>query len=272
MRVAGSDALSRAVARQLAFAQREAAARKRLEEVLVTDPHLRPAVREALRSEGFEPSGDDWRCGIRFGTFPASELDPIPDSPLAAVALERSRWPIKVTGAEVRTYVLSVRPYWAEQLFDQNLSAQTLFPRSTGLGLSREHVYYRAARPAGIRAPARLLWYVTGNQPGHRVGHIRAVSYLTDVVIGPPEQLHRRFSQLGTWDLTNVKDAAGSSGRAMALRFCDTELLARPLDLDQLRDLYREDGKTFQPPQSPMPVPEDVFIRLYRQSSANAER
>jgi GNAT superfamily N-acetyltransferase len=268
LRVAGSDALARALARQLAYTQREGAARAGNQEVLITDPHLRPAVREALRAEGFNSGEEGWRIVVGFGVHPGSTLDPPPDDQLTAVSLERSRWPLKVTEAGIRSYVLSIKPHWAEQLFDKNLSARTLFPRSTGLGLSREHVYYRAARPTGIKAPARLLWYVTGNQPGHEVGHVRAVSYLTDVVIGQPEQLHRRFSQLGAWDLTNIRDAAGSFGKAMALRFCDTELLARPLELNQLRDLYRQSGETFQPPQSPMPVPEDVFVRLYRRSSA----
>ncbi|MFT3864596.1 MAG: GNAT family N-acetyltransferase [Solirubrobacterales bacterium] len=272
LRVAGNDALSRALARQLAHTQREVAARARRGEVLVTDPHLRPAVREALRAEGFELVEEGWRGLVGFGIHPAITLDPPPESPLSAISVERSRWPLKVTGSDVRTYILSIKPQWAEQLFDQSLSAQTLFPRSTGLGLSREHVYYRAARPGGIRAPSRLLWYVTGNQPGHQVGHVRAVSYLTDVVIGPPEQLHRRFSRLGAWDLANVREAAGTSGKAMALRFCDTELLARPLDLDRLRDLYRQVGETFQPPQSPMPVSEAVFVRLYQGSSAYGEQ
>jgi GNAT superfamily N-acetyltransferase len=163
LRVGASDALSRALARQLAFTQRESAARQRFAEVLVTDPHLRAPVREALRAEGFEPDTGGWRCHIGLGIVAASELDPAPKGPLAAFSLERSRWPVKVTGADVRTYVVPIRPHWAEQLFDQGLSAQTLFPRGLGLGLSREHVYYRPVRPAGIQAPARLLWYVIGN-------------------------------------------------------------------------------------------------------------
>jgi ribosomal protein S18 acetylase RimI-like enzyme len=272
LRVADSDALSRALARQIAFAQREWAAREHLAEVVVVDPHLRAPLREALRAEGFETVAAGWRCRVGRGIVAASDLDPIPDGPLAAFSLERSRWPLKVTGADVRTYVVSIRPHWAEQLFDQGLSAQTLFPRGLGLGLSREHVYYRPVRPAGIRAPARLLWYVTGNQPGHPVGHVRAISYLTDVVVGPPEQLHRRFAQLGAWSLGQVRDAAGPSGEAMALRFCDTEVLAHPVDLEQLRELHRRHGTNFQAPQSPMPVAEEVFVRLYERSSTYAKR
>jgi GNAT superfamily N-acetyltransferase len=271
LRVAGANAPARAVARQLAFAQREQAAHQGLAEVLVVDPHLPAALREALRAESFDPGAEGWSCRVEPGLISAAKLDPPPGDPLGAMAFERSRWPLKVTGSGLPTYVISIERPWAEALFESNLSAETFFPRSLGLGLSREHVYYRASRPSGIRAPARLFWYIKGGEAAHSVGHLRALSYLTEVVVGPPAQLHRRFAALGAWDLAQVRKVSGSSGQVMALRFCDTELLARPLHLDQVHALYGEEGERFQPPQSPLPVPEQVFGRLYRRSSAYAE-
>jgi GNAT superfamily N-acetyltransferase len=272
LRVAGGDATARALARQLAFGQREEAASRRLGEVIVTDSHLSVAVREALRAERFEPREEGgWSCRVEVGLVDADRLDLRPSDAVAAIAIERSRWPLKLARARITTYVISIERPWAEALFETNLAAETFFPRSLGLALSREHVYYRASRPTGIRAPARLLWYVKGGEPAHSIGHLRALSYLTDVVVGRPEQLHRRFSNLGAWDLDQVRGAAGGSGLVMALRFSDTEVLARPLHLDQVHAIYREAGARFQPPQSPMPVPEQVFDRLYRQSSAYGE-
>lgn len=272
LRVTGSGTTARALARQLVFAQREEAARMRLGEVIVTDAHLSVAVREALRAESFEPREEGaWSCRVEVGLLDAGHLNPRPSDALAAIAIERSRWPLKLIGARIPTYVISIERPWAEALFETNLAAETFFPRSLGLALSREHVYYRASKPTGIHAPARLLWYVKGGEAAHSIGHLRALSYLTDVVVGRPEQLHRRFSNLGAWGLGQVREAAGKSGLVMALRFCDTEVFARPLHLDQIHALYREADARFQPPQSPLPVPEQVFDRLYRQSSAYGE-
>jgi predicted nucleic acid-binding protein len=271
LRVALSDPTSRALARQLAFAQREEAAGRRLREVLVTDAHLSVAVRAALRAESFAPEDGGWSSRVEVGIRDANSLSTRPSDALVAIAIERSRWPIKLVGARIPTYVISIERPWAEALFESNLAEETFFPRSLGLALSREHVYYRASRPTGICAPARLLWYIKGGETAHSIGHIRALSYLTDVVVGRPEQLHRRFSSLGAWNLDQVRNAAGDSGLVMALRFSDTEVFAKPLHLDRIHALYREAGFKFQPPQSPMPVPEQVFDLLYRQSSAYGE-
>ena len=50
----------------------------------------------------------------------------------------------------------------------------------------------------------------------------------------------------------------------------DTELLARPVSLSALREVYASAGLPFQPPQGPVRVPERVFCRLYEASSAYA--
>jgi len=269
LRVGAADRLSRAIARQLAFLQRRAAADMRLGHVVIHDPNLPVPIREALRAENFVPHEDGyWRCRVETGLRTADELGISPTDPITAASFERSLWPVKILGIGIPTYVVPIHPAWAEQLFDEGLSAQSLFSRETGLGLSREHVYYRASRPGGAKAPARLLWYVTGADRAHTVGHIRAVSHLADVFIDRPERLHRRFSQLGVWKLEQIRQAADATGSAMALRFVDTEVFAYPLDLNALRALYSDLGASFYAPQSPMPVDENIFSQLYRRSSA----
>lgn len=268
LRVGAADRLSRAVARQLAFLQRRAAAEKRLGQVLVEDPHLSVPVHEALRAEGFVSDEEGrWRCRVETGLRTAEELDVSPTDLFTAVGMERSLWPVKVLGIGIPTFLVPIHPAWAEQLFDEGLSAQSLLSRETGLGLSREHVYYRASRPSGAKAPARLLWYVTGADRGHSVGHVRAVSYLADVFIDRPERLHHKFSQLGVWELEQIRQAADATGQAMALRFVDTEVFANPLDLNALRSLCSDLGASFYAPQSPMPVSEKIFSQIYRRSS-----
>jgi GNAT superfamily N-acetyltransferase len=269
LRVGATDRLSRAVARQLAFLQRRAAAEKRLRQVTVNDPHPPVPIREALRAENFVLTEDGcWRCRVETGLRTIEELGLSSTDPITAASFERSLWPVKILGIGIPTFVVPIHPAWAEQLFDEGLSAHSLFSREPGLGLSREHVYYRATRPSGVKAPARLLWYVTGADRAHSVGHIRAVSHLADVFVDRPERLHHRFSQLGVWNLEQIRQAADATGRAMALRFVDTEVFANPLDLYALRALYSDLGASFYAPQSPMPVDEEIFSQLYRRSSA----
>ncbi len=57
----------------------------------------------------------------------------------------------------------------------------------------------------------------------------------------------------------------------MALRIVDTELLAKPLSLEDLRAAYREVGRDFHAPQAPITVDESIFSRLYTRSSRYAE-
>jgi hypothetical protein len=188
-----------------------------------------------------------------------------------AAALENRLWPLKLLDAGIPTYMISIEPAWAELLFEARLAGETLFPRELGLGLSREHVYYRSIAGLSIRSPGRILWYVKKGNHGHPEGHLRAVSQLAEVVRGHPKALYRRFSRLGAWSFAQVQQAAGERGEAMALRVVDTELLATPLSLEELRAVYREVGSAFHAPQAPIAVEEAMFGRLYARSSAYAE-
>jgi hypothetical protein len=272
MRVAGAGRLSTALARQLAFLGRQFAADNGCRSVTVSDPAPSGAVEGALPAEAYVKHGARWSCELVFGIVDADEMvdpDGINDRSADVARLERTLWPAKLRGGGLRTFMVPIRPAWAEALFDTKLAASTLFGRPLELGLGREHVYYRSPGAAGgIAAPARLLWYVSGQSRFHDVGHIRAVSQLVDVVTGAPESLHRRFSRLGVWDLQQVKAAADSNGRVMALRFVDTEVLERPLDLETLVALFGETGEVFTPPQSPRLAPEHTFCLLYQRASA----
>ena len=178
MRVRGADRLSYAVARQLAFLQREKAATARIPVVEVSDPHPSQPVRYALAEEGYAWDGGTWRCHVDAEMRRLEDIDIDIDGDLdglsemaRAAAVEHERWPVRVIGSGVPTFVIPIRPQWAEQLFDSNLAAGTLFGRDTGLGLSREHVYYRRPRNSGgIAPPARLLWYVSGRWNGQSEG------------------------------------------------------------------------------------------------------
>lgn len=237
----------------------------------MTDPAPTASVREALRDEFYEEKVDGWSCEVRRGVVDAEGS---PDECLGAAATaeaERQLWPIKLLGA-MPTFMLSIHPTYAAQLFETNLAAATLFGRDLGLGLSREHVYYRGCGwRGGLRAPARLLWYVKGTR-ATGTGYLAAVSTLLEISIGRPRSLHQRFARLGVWSRQEVEAAAGNQAEVMALRFADTELLAHPLELGELRNLYATASLSFQAPQSPRAVPEHMFCLLYQRASTYATR
>jgi GNAT superfamily N-acetyltransferase/predicted nucleic acid-binding protein len=273
VRVSSSDRVGRAVARQLAFLPRQVAALRSLARVIITDPNPSRPVLRCLEDEGYrQDEHNRWVCDVRRGIADINvvESSRAPDATVAA-ALERCLWPLKITGAALPTFMIAVHPAWAEQLFDTNLAAATLFGRRLDLGLSREHVYYRGPGWAGgLAHPARILWYVKGGTPGHPVGHLRATSQLAEVVVGRPRTLHQRFARLGVWTEQQVCDAANANNTVMALRFTDTEVFERPLDLSTLNDIFATAGESFRAPQSPQRVDERMFCLLYRRASAHA--
>lgn len=269
VRVGSSDRLGAAVGRQLAFLTRREAANRALNKIVVSDPSPTACVREALREEFYTEGAQGYVCEVRRGLV---EPPPIKDEDLRLASIaetERRLWPQKLLGA-IPTFMIPIHPTFAAELFETNLAAGTLFGRDLDLGLSREHVYYRGCGwSGGIRAPARLLWYVAASRQTGQ-GYLAATSALLEVSRGRPRSLHQRFARLGVWSRQEVEAAAGNTAEVMALRFADTELLANPIQLSELRALYDSAGLQFQAPQSPRMVPEHMFCLLYRRSSAYA--
>jgi hypothetical protein len=195
------------------------------------------------------------------------------DSALAskAAAFEHEQWPGKIVGAGIPTYLVPIKIGWAERLFDTGLAEQTLLPRSSSLGLSREHVYYRSPRNhRNLGAGARILWYVSGAGPAQREAHLRALSHVVEVVIDRPRTLHRRFERLGVYTKVDVEQAASPAGEVMAIRFADTELLDSPMSKTELEHLWQGIGERFTPPLSPIIIPEHTFCLVYRRTSRYA--
>lgn len=262
---------SNVVARQLAFAQRKRAADLQLDEVQITDPHPSKDVREALESEHFEESPDGWLSHVKRGLLDVAQVDLQHPSPMTPSQYEDRFWPVKILGGGVKTYLVPIKGPFAEELIDPRLAERSLFPRKLGLGLNREHVYYRKPQnDRGIEAGDRILWYVSGGLPAHRRGSIRAISQVADVVIGRPRTLHARFERFGVYSLEQVLECADRNGHVMAIRFINTEVLERPLVLDEMETLWTEQGESYLAPQSPVLIGEHMFRLVYQRSSAYA--
>lgn len=275
MRVRGADRTSYSVARQLAYLQREHAAKTGRALVRVTDQHLPQPARYAMAEEGYRWNDGEWTCNVVTGVrcledVDLTGLDTGVSNVAIAGALEHDRWPLKVVGAGVPTFVVPIRPHWAEQLFDSHLASGTLFGRDAGLGLSREHVYYRRPRNSGgVSPPARLLWYVSGRSSGQPEGSIRAVSSLAEVVVDRPLTVYQRFERLGVYDRAQVMDSADDRGLVMAMRFIDTELFEKPIGLTRLRELSQAIGGNFTAPMSPRMIDERLFVQVYNEGSCH---
>ncbi len=191
---------------------------------------------------------------------------------LAASAARAETWfaPFRVTGAGIPTFVVPIKTTWASELFDSALASGQLFLRTWQLGLRRELVYYRSPlNSGGLRAPARILWYVSGrpNEPGARA--IRAVSSLTEVLVAQPTHLWHRFQRLGVYREQDISKSA-KHGEAMALKFANTELLERPVSLDDYREAMTGDPKSKSAPlPSPQLISERVFVELLGRGTHN---
>ncbi len=269
LRLASKDRLADTIGRQLCSMLRNYALDNELSSVRVVDRYLAVSLERSLEDEGYLYKDNNWICNLNTGLISASSFFGHERATASDIALyEHQRWPLKLLGGSLRTFLIPIRPSFAEQLIDTRSAAGTLFGRSEGLGISREHVYYRSWRNSyGLAPPARILWYVSGATPYQTEGHIRAASQLREVRIGLPLTLYRRFSRLGVYTEYEVKKAAAPDGRVMALRFVGTELFDNPMSLSRIREVAESVGEKMPVLRSPSPIAEEFFSAIYKESS-----
>ena len=289
MRIArGPDAV--AIVRNLLLRMVQKAAAENRPKIVITDPYCSDFVEEELRKDGFSREGRYWvkrtmpiavtaktfveQLGLIGGlgesggkpeaTLGLSEI--IRSDARTAHRLERAYWPLKIIDAPLPSYIISIQPQWAAELFDEDLANQDLFGARTKLSLNREGVYYRSARNrGGLAAPGRILWYVKDDKTYRGSKCIRACSFLDDVVVGRPKELFRRFDRLGVYKWKDIFGLAKENIDAslMTVRYSDTQLLANPIFWDTFQAVLQEAGVRTQL-QSPQLIPPQVFVKLYR--------
>ena len=197
--------------------------------------------------------------------------DAIQKQDTTAVAdIERRLWPAKILDANIPNYIVSIMPVWAQHLFDEGIAQQTLWGAKEHLALSNENVYYRAERSSwNISCPARILWYVSREKHIPASMHIRASSFLDEVVVGRAKDLFRRFQRLGVYEWRDIlRTAKGEPHRnIMAMRFSNTELFQRPVDLQCARNIIREQEDKALLLRSPQPISSRSFAAIYKMGS-----
>jgi predicted nucleic acid-binding protein len=253
--------------------------------------------RRSLRELGFAPVDDHWikinLPSIKYSNALIKELQYIGEKfviakplaralstsikeavdqndTLALVDIERRLWPAKVRDAPVENFIVPIKPYWAQHLFDEGIAQQTLWGAKESLVLSNENVYYRKVQNSrGISAPARILWYVTSGKPSYLTKQVRACSILDEVIVGRPSDLFRRFERLGVYEWQHLRELVEGNldKNIMALKFSNTELFQEPVSLDGVREILQEvEGKSPQP-LSPQRISTKAFALIYLMSS-----
>ncbi|MFC8304938.1 GNAT family N-acetyltransferase [Specibacter sp. NPDC057265] len=236
--------------KQLLFQLRLEALENGAARILITDPA--PGGGEnivpILRQEGARLKNGRWRIEVvdaqlrlneflsgRVGSWDLRDwLQNEPQSPMQFATLERELWPLKIKEAPLSNYVIPIRQTFASELLGYD---SPLLTRDRDLGISRRHIYYKSA-PYKPAAPGRILWYVSGK----RGGSIVAASQLISSHNGVPQDLHARFRKYGVWSQQDIADCADKKGRAVAIRFGDTEIFRSEVSLTWADRVAQEYG------------------------------
>ena len=174
--------------------------------------------------------------------------------------LERVCSPVALEDGNLRYLMVPIKPGYARSLFDTSLAADDLFGGERSVLLRLENVYFRKkSHHHMIKAPARILWYVSGSTG------VVAISHLDEVQIGSPKEMfraHRRLGALGWWE---VQELCGGNRlqEIMVLKFSHSYLFRSKIGLHTLKGIYGAHSAKLVT-QSPSRVPKDVFLDIYR--------
>ncbi len=263
--------------------------RKRL---IVDDPYISPEIITGLEENGFfgadgrwmkislvsvqtlaqladeltERAAKFWQEGHLLGLSTLLKQASLANDNHLMLRIERSLWPTKITDLGIPAFIVPIRPNWALHLFDEKFARQTIFGAKPELILNGENVYYRSKNPTVLEAPGRVLWYTSSDPKFFGSGHIRACSYLDEVVIDTPKTLFKRFHRLGVYKWSNLLEIANGNAEAkiMAFLFSGTELFPNPIPWKLVQRILEEERGRGSQIQSPVRVSSKVFERMYR--------
>lgn len=179
---------------------------------------------------------------------------------------ERYFSPLKIKDLEIPTYIVPIKPHWAEQLFnDKSKETLAFYEPEYELLLNRENVYYRSAKPKIITAPARILWYSSENPTTRAKGSVIATSYVDEVFIDTPKKLFKQFEKLGIYKWDEVSETAGKKNELMAFIFSDTELFKNPISLKDIIKIFKDlENKKFMI-ITPIKIKTATYLSFYKQ-------
>lgn len=175
------------------------------------------------------------------------------------LSLEHYCTPV-VSQKDIPCFLVPIQPTFAMGLLDRSQSADDLFGGDTSVLLRWENVYYRKkSRHKMLRAPARILWYVSGKE-----GAIVAISHLDEVEIDTPKLLFRKYQKFGILEWSDVYKCCGKdiTQEIMALKFSRTFMFRHRVTLRELREVFEADG-VGESLQSPSSIPFETFAKIF---------
>ena len=163
------------------------------------------------------------------------------------------------------SFIIPIKSGYALSLVDSRQSSQMLIGGESPL-LLWDNAYYRTASLGKmLRAPSRVLWYVSAPKK-----EIVAVSQLDEIRVDNPRDLFKMYRGLGIlkWDDIFALCGGDLSKKIMALRFSHTYPLRCSVSLDAVQRVYaKRQGNKFNP-VSPRRASAGVFEDLYRMGFA----
>ncbi|GAA1294127.1 GNAT family N-acetyltransferase [Saccharothrix xinjiangensis] len=264
------------IARHLLWTLRLTARTKGATVVRVDDPYLSALVARAASHESYQRVHDAWYAwvidvaasGMEISAAATAAREPVglgaasliaPNLPAdAAAEYERTWWPAKITDSSLPHFAVAIQPRWSAELFGE---PPILTPRATTLALGREHVYYRTGRPSTLKAPGRILWYMT-QDPMIGEGRFIGTSLLDAIETGAPDELYAKLAHYGVFALKDVRKVASPQHGAQALRLSYTEMFAHHVPWNEYVRLREATGGP-QKIQGPVGMPLDTFNAIY---------
>ena len=247
------------------------AVEKNLNMVKFETNSLSPSLRPDLLEMGFTECNDGFvrfcfsRCLDREGVLfeiaklsseSTSQYENMPD-----IAFERCCSPLSLKATNQKHFLIPIRPGYAMSLVDRRQSGDDLFGGKTSVLLRWDNVYYRRKNHYRMFAPpGRILWYVSKPQK-----RIVAVSHLDKVEIATPKELFKQFKKFGILEWKDLYKMCGGdpSKEIMALKFSHTFPLRKPVSLNAMRTVFKEDG--LNPSlQSPSKISPERFRKLFQ--------
>ena len=267
------------------------AAREGFEKATIREQYISDPIESALHRNGFVKVGDNWKRGILRGLQSPSELvqrlrsmseehsdigahllrtatmfeESIENEAwVTTLLLEDSIWPAKVSGTQIPSFVIPIRPDWASELFDHKLAASRLLESDSQVMLRSENVYYSAANCRSFQTPARILWYVSQDDkvPGSKA--IRAASTLNTIVTDSAKNVFRQFRRMGIYNWRDVEGLTGKDGSVTALSFSRTEVFDIPVGWSTLQSTLEALEKRRNQFMRPTRIATRTYEEIYR--------
>ena len=160
------------------------------------------------------------------------------------LALEKVLGPVAIIYAGVPTWIIPIKPKYAVRLFDHalaNINTSFLENQHEFAALSTVNSYYSRSKMR-LKAPCRVLWYVSQDEKYYGSGGIRACSIIYDIEKGTKKELYRKHQKYGVLDWTEMK-AIDEEQIIQVFSFENTKPFANPIKYRKIDQIVLEEDK-----------------------------